>query len=336
MCTKLDNVTIPESVTDMGERIFYNCTNLKSKVINSAIVGEYMFWDCTDLTKVEFGEKVKNIRHHAFWKCSSLESIEIPKNVDVIDDNVFSDCTILKNISILNDNINIGTHAFSGCNSLTNIDFLPKTITSIGRSWFAYYEGLTNLTIPEQKTNIGNRAFYSCPNLKSVKLPDGVTKLDEYAFRDCKKLESIYIPKSVTNIGKSTLRNCNALSRINYEGTEAEWNAILIGSSNNSIKSDIIKYNYVQMPSTTVSGNIFNVTGNSGINGCTVILALYETDCQGISQLVDYKTAVYNGTAIPFTTTAMDYTPAKVMVLKDLESAEPVTEVEIVDLGQQN
>ncbi len=95
----------------------------------------------------------------------------------------------------------------------------------------------------------------------------------------------------------------------------------------------VIKYNYVQMPSTSVSGDTFIVTGNSSINGCTVILALYETDIQGISQLVDYKTAVYNGTAIPFTTTAMDYTSAKVMVLKDLESAETVTEVEIVDLG---
>ncbi len=123
-----------------------------------------------------------------------------------------------------------------------------------------------------------------------------------------------------------------SIKRIDYEGTEAEWNDISIGDYNDAITDKVMNYNYIHKTSTTVDGSSFSVDGNY-INGCTVILALYETDSQGISQLVDYKTAVYNGTAIPFTTTATNYNSAKVMVLKDLENAEPVTEVEIVDLG---
>ncbi len=83
--------------------------------------------------------------------------------------------------------------------------------------------------------------------------------------------------------------------------------------------------------SIAVNGKIFTVTGNH-IDGCTVILALYN----GNNRLVDCQTAVYAGNAKTFTTTASDYTSAKVMVWKNLATIEPVIKVENVDFGYSN
>lgn len=80
---------------------------------------------------------------------------------------------------------------------------------------------------------------------------------------------------------------------------------------------------------TAVDGNKFTVTGTDYIKGCTVVLALYKDDD---NELVDCQNAVYNGEPISFTTIATDYTSARVMVLRDLESIEPVTGVENVKL----
>lgn len=92
-------------------------------------------------------------------------------------------------------------------------------------------------------------------------------------------------------------------------------------------------YVSAQANSTTIDGNTFTFSGNSDIDGCTVILALYK---DGGNELVDCQTATYNNEPITFTTTATDYTSAMVMVWNDLEALEPAAEVEIVDLGQRN
>lgn len=82
---------------------------------------------------------------------------------------------------------------------------------------------------------------------------------------------------------------------------------------------------------TTVSGNgsKFTVKGNN-IDGCTVILALYNNE----NKLVNCQTAVYNGSPISFTVAKSNYTSAKVMAWKSLTTISPVTKAEIVDLEQ--
>ena len=51
------------------------------------------------------------------------------------------------------------------------------------------------------------------------------------------------IPKSVTTIGNSAFLGCNSLNVVSYGGTEAQWNAISIGSSNTSLTNAVRSYN---------------------------------------------------------------------------------------------
>lgn len=86
-----------------------------------------------------------------------------------------------------------------------------------------------------------------------------------------------------------------------------------------------------QSTKTTVSGNKFTVKG-SNIDGSIVILALYKEDTGGKLQLVEFKSAKYDGKPLSFTVTSTDYTSTKVMVWESLTNIKPVTQGENVIL----
>lgn len=93
------SVTIPEGVTGIGERAFYECSNL---------------------TSITIPEGVTSIGSSAFEGCSSLTSFIIPEGVTIIEDFVFYGCSSLTTVTIPNSVTYIGS-AFRGCTSLEEI-----------------------------------------------------------------------------------------------------------------------------------------------------------------------------------------------------------------------
>jgi len=81
--------------------------------------------------------------------------------------------------------------------------------------------------------------------LTSITIPDSMTSIGYDAFEGCTSLTSIKMPDSVTSIGGSAFYNCTSLAIVNYTGTEEQWSAISIGSSNSSLTNATINYNYV-------------------------------------------------------------------------------------------
>jgi hypothetical protein len=94
-------VTIPNSVTSIGDYAFRNCTGLTSIEIPNSVttVGNYAFQGCSNLTSVEIPNSVINIGFSAFRDCSSLTSIEIPKSVTSIGQDAFEYCTGLTSVT---------------------------------------------------------------------------------------------------------------------------------------------------------------------------------------------------------------------------------------------
>ena len=135
----------------------------------------------------------------------------------------------------------IGDEAFYCCSSLTNIT-IPDSITKIGYYAFESCSNLTNITIPDSVTKIGFRAFCNCSSLVSITIPDKVTNIYYSTFYNCSSLTNITIPDSVTEIRDSAFENCSNLKNVYYNGTEAEWNNISIGSSNNELTNATRKY----------------------------------------------------------------------------------------------
>lgn len=85
-------------------------------------IGDYAFYNCTNLASVNFYSGNQTIGDFAFYGCTSLDNIVLPLVLRTIGSNAFSGCTGLKSVIIQSNSlIEIGTNAFYGCTSLTDI-----------------------------------------------------------------------------------------------------------------------------------------------------------------------------------------------------------------------
>ena len=78
----------------IGEYMFNNCANLQNIILPDSVteISGYAFADCYSLTSVTIPDSVTSIGDYAFYDCSSLTSITIPDSVTSIGKNVFEDC----------------------------------------------------------------------------------------------------------------------------------------------------------------------------------------------------------------------------------------------------
>ena len=223
------DVVIPDGVTGIGFSAFHSCEALASITIPSSVT----FIGC-----------------HAFSYCSNLTSVTILKGLTRIEDNAFLNCHSLTSITIPNGVTSIGKSAFGGCYSLTSVT-IPDSVTSIGYAAFSACFDLTRVTIPASVTSIGRLAFFQCTSLTSAGPIGGdysiefgwTSMIPPLAFGQCEGLTSVSIPTGVISIGHEAFYCCNNLTKIYYEGTEAQWEAIDISAQNcDAFNSAFIHY----------------------------------------------------------------------------------------------
>jgi hypothetical protein len=182
-CTSITKVTIPNSVTKIGEAAFQNCTSLTSVTIPNSVtkIGYWAFYGCTSLTGITIPNSVTSIENNTFMYCTSLTSITIPNSVTKIGQGAFSECTSLASVTIGNSVTKIGESAFNGCTSLTSIT-IPDSVTSIGYAAFQRCTSLTSITIGNGVTNFEWLAdFFDYTSLTTINVDANNT---EYSSTD--------------------------------------------------------------------------------------------------------------------------------------------------------
>jgi hypothetical protein len=169
LCTKLTDVTIPDTVTNINDGAFSRCRGLTNVTIPDSVttIGNQAFWVCTNLTNITIPNGVTTIGNHAFDSCTSLANVSIADSVTTIGDSTFRSCTNLTKATLGNGVTAIGNSAFYLCANLANVTF-GTDLTTIGEAAFAHCSNLTNVTIPGNVTNIDYGAFNGCTALARV------------------------------------------------------------------------------------------------------------------------------------------------------------------------
>lgn len=133
-CTGLTSITIPNSVTSLGNSAFNSCELLSS---------------------VALGNGITVIPASAFAYCRSLTSIEIPNNVTSIGQNAFSDCTNMLSVIIPRSVTTICSAAFSNCTRLNSVVYEAEEPYDI--HWSGPFFNISSncqLTVPYGKRDV--------------------------------------------------------------------------------------------------------------------------------------------------------------------------------------
>ena len=97
-CDGIKRVSIPEYVTTIGESAFYYCDGLTEAYIDSSVIGYGAFRLCDYLKNVTLGNNVTRIESCAFDQWNNIETITIPESVTYIGYNAFYGCNYLKSV----------------------------------------------------------------------------------------------------------------------------------------------------------------------------------------------------------------------------------------------
>lgn len=98
-------------------------------------IGTRAFYECTDLTSVTIPNSVKSIAWQAFMKCTNLNSVNIPEGITTITERLFESCVSLSSITIPETVTTIEQYAFNGCDGLTSI-VIPDAVVTVANNAF--------------------------------------------------------------------------------------------------------------------------------------------------------------------------------------------------------
>ena len=225
-------LTIPNSVTNIGEDAFMSCTRLTKLTLgnNLATIGDGAFYGCDGLTgTLAIPNSVTSIGGEAFFNCFRLTGLTLGNNVTSIGDGAFSYCSKIAKLALGANVTSIGVKAFYGCD-LTVISVPAANTAYTGIDGALFDKAATTLliypamkkgahyTVPGGVTHIGNNAFSLCDNLTSVTISDGVTHIGEEAFTYCYSLTDVIVGSGVTDIAKRAFYHCYSLAGVTFRG----------------------------------------------------------------------------------------------------------------------
>lgn len=297
-CKKLASITLPNSVTYLGENdptsdaggVFEGCESLTSFKFPSSYASRnlpsFTFKNCKNLATIDWnGYNPKRLNSCAFWNCDKITWSQVPQSVEELGDECFYDCAALMSVD-LSKIKKMDTGVFWGT-PLTSVEW-PAAVTEIpARTFWACGQLTTIKGIPGQPgawdniTKIGENAFNMCA-LTTIKLPAELKTIDAQAFRSCDHLATVDYGTKVETIGDGAFWHTVALKKFFFKGSVKTLGANAFRESGLTcvhLKGDMTigkgafmdctSLKYVEFPATSSATQPLTYVAESMFAGCT-------------------------------------------------------------------
>ena len=260
VCEKLTAITIPATVTAIGNNAFLS----------------------TGLTAITLPEGLLTIGHHAFSD-THLESLSIPASVNSIGASCFYLTPQLRSIVV--DETNTVYDSRNNCNAI--IETASNTLL----------RGCSTTVIPDDVVAIGDSAFHSCVNLQAIDFPGSVTKIGQDAFYGT-GLKTVRIPKSIVSIGETAFVGGTQLESISVDeendvyDSRGDCNALIETATNKLLTGCKITV----IPGDVVAIGLMAFRNNIGLTSVdipesvTSVSTLSFDGCTGLSKVTLHNT----------------------------------------------
>lgn len=211
-CEKsLDEVVLPNSVGNIGEKAFGFCLKLKvinlPKSLTKITAGCFMY---TSVKEVIIPEGVTKIEESAFFHCYHMEKLSLPSTFKEISNSAFQIDDIWK------DDVR-------SCMTPEKVSISPKNpyfkiidgglLSKDGTIFYFLLTSDSTYTVPSTVKTIKKSAFCTHTQAKKVFIPKGITYIPEYAFANS-WIEEVVLPNTITTIGQSAFES-SRLCKIN-------------------------------------------------------------------------------------------------------------------------
>ena len=235
-CNQIEEVIIPEGITEIGQYAFYD-SGIKRITIPASVthLRTYAF-AYSDISEIVIPATVTNIYSHLF-DGSALQTATVEATAALASSTaqyLFANCELLTSVTFAEGTESIPSYAFLNCPALESIA-LPSTVTTIGGSAFSG-SGLKTFTIGDGAENvvggnvewIGSSAFagtrlvsvrFEIPELKAS-ATNLSTTYTASLFSGCTELTTVTFSEGMTILGDDLFLNCPALTTVYVIGTD--------------------------------------------------------------------------------------------------------------------
>lgn len=209
--TVMSNIVLPEGMTQIGAYLFSGAGSIEYVTIPASVtvIGERAFAYCRKLKGVFGGQNVRQFQDYCL-SSPGLGSYSIPRQTRYIGDYAFSGTSFLNNTVRLDSLIHLGEYAFYG--SRIDSIILPDGLSAIGDAAFYICPNLRYVRLPDGIKQIPAYCFWKDTALYAINIPDGVERFEKGSFTNA-GLREITIPQSVQVIGDVAL-SMDSLQRI--------------------------------------------------------------------------------------------------------------------------
>ncbi len=216
----IKKVTLPDTVTAIGEYAFYSCSKLQSVNFPSSLetIGYYAFSANSSIVYPELPKTVKFIDSYAFYNIGRMESYVVPQDC-TCGSYIFMQQNALKEIT-LDPSMRLLPYMFRSCklSTVTLTGDINDYQLEIGM--FYNCTSLTKFNYEGNWKNIPNDFFYSCSAL-SMEVPKTLFTVGSYAFYSCSKLTGNLRFAANAEVNAYAFYRCGNLSNISFGGAPA-------------------------------------------------------------------------------------------------------------------